>query len=197
MKIRDYAYTGSFGSPDALPDNERAEIAFFGRSNVGKSSVLNTLLGSRDAAFTSKTPGRTGNANYFLVNGSFFFVDMPGYGFARVSKQEKARWQALREGYLNRPDNPRGAILILDIRHTPSENDREMASLLPAASMRFCLVFNKADKAARGDLRKIIAAHLDCLDVRQSAGVIPFSSMTGTGKRELLAWIAETLALQE
>jgi GTP-binding protein len=197
MKIRDFAFTGSYGGADVLPKNERAEIAFFGRSNVGKSSVLNTLLGVRNAAFASKTPGRTGNANYFLINDNFFFVDMPGYGFAHVSKQEKARWRMLRDGYLDRPDNPKGVILILDIRHTPSENDQEMASRLLSTSRRFCLVFNKVDKTAGGDLGKTIAAHLGHLDVRESAGVIPFSSVTRTGRRELLAWIAETLALQE
>jgi GTP-binding protein len=197
MRIREFSFVGSFGSPDALPDRGRAEIAFFGRSNVGKSSVLNTLLGTRNAAFTSKTPGRTGNANYFLVNDSFFFVDMPGYGFARVSKQEKARWLALQNGYLERPDNPAGVILILDIRHTPTQNDREMASRLFSTATRFCLVFNKADKAAKGVLEKTVAAHVELLDVQASTGVIPFSSVTGTGKRELIAWIGGTLGMSE
>lgn len=195
MKIQTFSYTGSFGYAHQLPDNGMPEVAFYGRSNVGKSSILNTLLGVRNAAFASKTPGRTGNANYFLVNNRFYFVDMPGYGYAKVSKKEKKRWLVLQEQYLERESNPRGVVLILDSRHTPTEQDREMAARLAAADKRFCLVFNKVDKLRRGTVARQIAEHIDTLDVTGSIGLIPFSSVTGEGRRELTAWIAETIGV--
>lgn len=194
MKIQEFAYMGSFGSAQQLPNDQKKEIAFYGRSNVGKSTILNTLLGVRNVAYASKTPGRTGNANYFLINNQFYFVDMPGYGFAKVSKREKARWIALQAGFLERPHNPRGVVLILDSRHTPTERDRELMARLLDAKKRFCLVFNKIDKLSRGAVKPQIVSHLQTLEISGSVGLIPFSSVTKEGKKELLAWVAETLA---
>lgn len=194
MKIQEFSFVGSFGFAKDLPTDRKLEIAFYGRSNVGKSSILNTLLGVRNAAFSSKTPGRTGNANYFLINQQFYFVDMPGYGYAKVSKKEKARWFALQTGFLERPHNPRGVVLILDSRHTPTEQDREMMARLLKAEKRYCLIFNKIDKLSRGAVAANIGGHLKSLDISGSVGLIPFSSVTREGKRELLAWIADALA---
>ncbi len=195
VKIEDFRFRGSFGRPDDLPRDGIPEIAFFGRSNVGKSSVINTLFGVRNAAYTSKTPGRTGNANYFLVNNRFYFVDVPGYGYAKVSKQDRERWVDLLEGYLAREGNPRGIVLILDVRHLPSVNDQMMVESLSSLRKRFCLVFNKIDKIKRGARGKRITENLEKFDVEGEIGLIPFSCITGEGKRELLAWISETIML--
>jgi len=195
VKIEDFEFRGSYGRPGDLPSDGIPEIAFFGRSNVGKSSVINTLFGVRNAAYTSKTPGRTGNANYFLVNGRFYFVDVPGYGYAKVSKQDKERWAELLRGFLKRSDNPRGIVLILDIRHPPNANDQVIVKSLSSLRKRFCLVFNKIDKIKRGARGRKITENLEKFEVEGEIGLIPFSCITGEGKRELLAWIAETVML--
>jgi GTP-binding protein len=196
MKIQNFSYVGSYGHGRDLPKDGKLEVAFYGRSNVGKSTILNTLLGVRNVAFASKTPGRTGNANYFLINNQFYFVDMPGYGYAKVSKKERVRWLTLQKEFLERPGNPAGVVLILDSRHTPSDQDREMMVRILGAEKRFCLVFNKIDKLTRGVVSRQISKHLQSLEASGGIGLVPFSSVTKAGKRELLAWIAETIAAE-
>ncbi len=194
MRIQSFEFCGSFGRAEDLPAAGVPEIAFFGRSNVGKSSVINTLFGVRNAAFTSKTPGRTGNANYFLVNNRFYFVDVPGYGYAKVSKEEKNRWQRLLKSYLDRGGNPKGIVLILDVRHKPSVQDQEMVGLLSGKGKRFCLVFNKVDKVKKSAWGREITSHIECFSVGGEIGLVPFSCLNGQGKKELAAWIEDTIS---
>jgi GTP-binding protein len=188
-------FVGSFGFPQEFPRENKPEIAFFGRSNVGKSTLINTLLGRRKAARTSKTPGKTRNANYFRINDRFLFVDMPGYGYAKVSKVEKKRWQTIIENYLIDRDVGKGVVQLFDIRREPTPEDIEMAAALNRADRRLCLIFNKVDKCKRSEMEKRIAGSLEVLDIEPETAIIPFSSKSGVGKRQLWMWIEETLAL--
>jgi len=195
MQIRSVEFVGSFGYPAALPEDPRPEVALFGRSNVGKSSLINTILARRGAARISKTPGKTSMANYFRINDSFCLVDMPGYGYAKVSKSERERWKRLYDQYLDADDRVNALVQLIDARHEPTELDEESIVRLTRTRRPLCLVFTKADKVSRGSLDARIRAALRTLHTRPDTGVVPFSSVTGQGKRELWAWIETALSL--
>lgn len=196
MQVRTVQFFGSFGYPAALPDDDRPEVALFGRSNVGKSSLINTLLGRRSEARVSKTPGKTRAANYFNINDSFFLVDMPGYGYAKASKAERARFLKLFDQYIEADDRRSAMVQLIDARHDPTDLDLESIYRLRRSRRPLCLVFTKADKVSRNKLDASIArAVTDIMTVRNDTGVVPFSSVTGQGKRELWAWIETALAL--
>ncbi len=192
MKIKTVTYLGSFGDAGPFPDPKGPEIAFLGRSNVGKSSLINTLVGRRsNVARTSNTPGKTRTANYYLVNDEFCFVDMPGYGYAQVSKTERAKWVRLIDSYVAERTVLKGVVLLLDVRHSPSRGDKETAESLRDLGRRCCLAFNKIDKIKKGIVDKKITDHLKGFPVAPDTGVVAFSSETGQGRRELWAWISE------
>ena len=193
MRVKSVAYIGSFADPEALPRAGWPEIAFVGRSNVGKSSLINTLLGRRGVARTSNTPGKTRTANFFVVNDALCFVDMPGYGYARVSKEERSKWQTLIGRYLAKRETLRGVVHLLDVRHAPARSDIEFFIGLLDADRPRCLVFNKVDKLSRGSVRQTIAGHLRVLEPGPETAVIAFSSETGEGKNELWSWITNNL----
>ena len=195
MKIRSLEFIGTYGYPNKLPRDRRPEVALFGRSNVGKSSLINTMLNRRGAARISKTPGKTRSANFFLINESFYFVDMPGYGYAKVSKAEIARWTRVYDTYIEDHKRNNGLIQLLDIRRDPSEADRELTARLSATSRPLCLVFSKSDKVKASELNRRIADILSHLDVGATAAAIPFSSVSGQGKRELWNWIRDVLSV--
>jgi GTP-binding protein len=195
LRVDTVDFVGSFGYPHDFPGEGKPEIAFFGRSNVGKSTLINTLLSRRKAARTSKTPGKTRSANYFRINDRFFFVDMPGYGYAKAAKTEKKRWRMIIEKYLQDRDTGKGVVQLIDIRREPTPEDIEMTVALTRSNRRLCLVFNKVDKYKRSELEERIARSLDALRVESETAIIPFSSKSGVGKRELWLWIEDTLAL--
>jgi GTP-binding protein len=195
MNVRSVEFTGSFGYPHPLPKEARPEVAFFGRSNVGKSSLINTLLGRRGVARISKTPGKTRTANFFLINKNFFFVDMPGYGYAKVSKAEISRFTKLFEQYLAEEGRNSALIQIIDIRHDPTPLDVDSVRRMGASGRPLCLVFNKSDKVKRGGANQAIVTALRILDVPPETAVIPFSSVSGEGKSQLWGWIEETLSI--
>ena len=195
MQVRSVTFFGSFGYPAGLPDDLRPEVAIFGRSNVGKSSLINTLLGRRGEARVSKTPGKTRSANYFVINDRFFLVDMPGYGYARAPKTERARFQRLYEQYLEADDRRSAMVQLIDARHDPTDLDLESIDRVRRSRRPMCLVFTKSDKVSRNKLDASIARALRGMEVRGDIGVVPFSSVTGQGKRELWAWIETTLKL--
>ncbi|MFH1756236.1 MAG: ribosome biogenesis GTP-binding protein YihA/YsxC [Candidatus Latescibacterota bacterium] len=188
-------FVGSFGYPQDFPREAKKEIAFFGRSNVGKSTLINTLLGRRKVARTSKTPGKTRSANYFRINNKFFLIDMPGYGYAKVPLDEKKRWQSIIANYLQERDVGRGVVQLIDIRRDPTAEDIEMSETLRGSGRRLCVVFNKVDKCKRAEVEQRIAGSLGALDMAGDTAIIPFSSKTGLGKRQLWLWIEETLRL--
>lgn len=189
MKVQSVEFMGSFGYPSPLPAARHPEVVFFGRSNVGKSSLINTLVGRVGLARVSKTPGKTRAANYFVINESFVLVDMPGYGYAKVSKSEIERLRRLREQYLDADDRESAVVQLVDARHLPTELDVESVAGIRDSGRRLCLVFTKADKVAKSSLRETITRALGHLDVGADVGVVPFSSVTGQGKTELWAWI--------
>ena len=175
------------------PESNLPEIAFAGRSNVGKSSLLNSLVRRKSVARVSKTPGRTREINFFRINNQFLFVDLPGYGYARISKAKKAEWRPLIEGYLGRTTQLRGLVLLLDIRRDPSEDDRSMLDFLAQVEIPTLVALTKSDKLSKsavpGRVEEIARAL--SLDAEQ---IIPFSVVTGAGRTELLEAIMQLVA---
>ena len=196
MKVTSVEFIGSFGYPHPLPREARPEVAFFGRSNVGKSSLINTLLVRKGVARISKQPGKTRTANFFRINDRFHLVDMPGYGFARVPMGEKVRWIKLVEQYIGAQDRNNALVQLIDARHEPTAADIESIQRLNASGRPLCLVFNKVDKVKTSQLDHRIAECLSTVRVQSDAAVIPFSSVSGVGRRELWAWIRDTLSLK-
>jgi GTP-binding protein len=193
VKVKTVSYVGSFTDAQSFPHRGLPEIAFLGRSNVGKSSLINSLVGRRNVARTSNTPGKTRTANWYLINDQFCFVDMPGYGYATVSRREREKWRAMITGYVADRDMLKGVVHLLDVRHSPNEADRKTAGAVEAAGRRLCLAFNKIDKISRSRSRAAIAEHLRTLDVAKQTAVVAFSVETGEGRSELWTWILESL----
>lgn len=183
--VRQLEFLGGMASAGGWrPESTLPEVAFAGRSNVGKSSLLNLLLRRRAAARVSRTPGRTREINFFRVNEAFVLVDLPGYGYARVAKERRAEWRPLIEGYLKGSPNLRGLVLLLDARRDPTDDDHAMLSFLADAGTPVLVAVTKMDKFG-GDAghRRVteIAAALE-LEAEQ---VVPVSARTGLGRDEL------------
>jgi GTP-binding protein len=166
------------------PPSELPEVAFAGRSNVGKSSLLNRLVGRRKMARVSKTPGRTREINFFLVNGAFVLVDFPGYGYAKISKERKADWKPLIESYIKLTPQLRGIVLLLDIRREPSDDDRAMLDFLSEVEIPTIVAVTKSDKLTRAAVDAKVSALARGLGLAEDQ-VIPFSARTGAGRDEL------------
>jgi len=185
LVIRSLEFLGGMASVDGWrPESVLPEVAFAGRSNVGKSSLLNRLVHRKKFARVSNTPGRTREINFFKVNDAFVFVDLPGYGYARVSKERRAEWRPLIESYLRRSAQLRGIVQLLDVRHDPTNDDRLMLDFLSEIGVPTIVVLTKIDKLTPSERRKRLAEvplRLG-LDVEQ---VIAFSATTGEGRDEL------------
>lgn len=179
MKITSAEFVKSAFDRSHWTFDGRPEIAFLGRSNVGKSSLLNSLLLRKGLARTSNTPGRTQSINFFLVNERFYFADLPGYGYAKVSKTMRADWGKMAEQYLSERDELVLSIQLIDSRHTPTELDRQLHEWLIFGQKPYIIVATKSDKLSNNQLVKSIAAIEKALP---GAGVIAFSSQTGKGR---------------
>ena len=175
------------------PETTLPEIAFAGRSNVGKSSLLNRLVGRKKMARVSKTPGRTREINFFRVNDDFVLADLPGYGYAKVSKTHKAEWRPLLEGYIAKTPQLAGVVQLLDMRREPSEDDAAMLDLLAELGMPTIVVLTKSDKLSRKAVteRADSIARSLLLDPEQT---IPFSAVTGEGRDDLAAAIMSAVS---
>ena len=195
MKIKDLKYIGSYASSQTLPKALGPEVVFVGRSNVGKSTLINALVGRRNIARTSNKPGKTRTANFYSVNETFCFVDVPGYGYAKVSKSERARWRRLIAGYLTSREPLVGVVQLLDIRHDPSTEDQNISEILHDVGKPVCFVFNKTDKVKTREIDSRIVSHLGALTTDERDGVIAFSAETGAGKKAVWAWIEAVLSL--
>ena len=178
------------------PEAPLPQIAVAGKSNVGKSSLINCLCRRKALAKTSATPGKTRLINLFLLNGSFHLVDLPGYGFAKVDRQEKQRWGGMMEGYFRQTDRLRLTLHLVDIRHEPTRDDLQMNAFLRQTGRPFLVVATKADKISRGARMKHLAPICRQLQV-QPWQVICVSSETGDGREKLLEAVAEALGEKE
>lgn len=193
MKITSARFVKSALNPDDFPKGGYPEVVFAGRSNVGKSSLLNTLMGQRGLAKTSKTPGKTRTINFFAVNERFYFVDLPGYGFAKVPKGMKAAWGRMLTGYLNHRDPLRLAIHLIDARHPPTRNDFELLDLLTQAQRPTLLVATKWDKLKQRERATSVRTIRKAFELEEDALVLPVSSETGEGIKDLRGVIADVL----
>jgi GTP-binding protein len=185
LVIRSLEFLGPMASADGWrPPNELPEVAFAGRSNVGKSSLLNRLVRRKAFARVSSTPGRTREINFFKVNDRFVLVDLPGYGFAQISKARKAEWLPLIEGYLRRSPALRGVVQLLDVRHPPSKDDLQMLDFLADVGVPTIVVLTKIDKLRPRELPERVSALATELQLDEEQ-MIPFSATTNAGRDEL------------
>jgi GTP-binding protein len=185
LVIRRLEFIGPMATPTGWrPEAKWPEVAFAGRSNVGKSSLLNQLVRRKRFARVSNTPGRTREVNFFLVNDRFVLVDLPGYGYARISKERRAEWKPLIEGYLRTSPELRGIVQLLDVRHDPTSDDRQMIEFLASIGVPTLFALTKTDKLSSAQRKTRIAALTEELSVSEDQ-VIPFSAVTGEGRNEL------------
>ena len=191
LVIRNVEFIGGMAEKHGWrPESSLPEVAFAGRSNVGKSSLLNALVRRKSFARVSRTPGRTREINFFRVNNSYVLVDLPGYGYARISKTRKAEWRPMIESYLRRTTQLRGIVLLLDIRREPSEDDRAMLDFLAELGVPTIVALTKADKLNKAGAREKVADVSRTLALEPDQ-VIQFSVQTGEGRVELLEAITQ------
>ena len=183
--VRELEFLGGQASPRGWrPETTLPEVAFAGRSNVGKSSLINTLLRRSKAARVSNTPGRTREINFFKINDQFVLVDLPGYGYARISKDRKAEWKPMIESYLSTSPNLRGIVQLLDVRHDPTNDDFQMFDFLAKTGVPTMVVMTKTDKLSKAQAATRIRAITASLGLEDDQ-VIPFSAETGEGRDDL------------
>src|SRR5687768_2473511 len=188
--IRNVEFIGGMAEKHGWrPDSPLPEVAFAGRSNVGKSSLLNSLVRRKSFARVSRTPGRTREINFFRVNNGFVLVDLPGYGYARISREKKSEWRPMIESYLRRTTQLRGIVLLLDIRREPSDDDRAMLDFLAEVEVPTIVALTKTDKVSKA-MAQERAAEITRALALEADQVIRFSAHTGEGRGELLEAIA-------
>lgn len=194
MNLNNVEFLGSAVSVKTLPEQTYPEIAFAGKSNVGKSSVINRILQRKNFARVGEKPGKTIHVNYFLVDHVCYFVDLPGYGYAKVSQAEKDRWGKLMEDYFaeNRIDL---GVFIVDSRHAPTENDITMARWFLDSGCPFVVVANKLDKLKKGEVEPNLKRIRENLELPVACPVIPFSAQKGTGRDALVKCILDVVKL--
>ena len=192
LRIKSATYIKSIPDLKQLPKDLLPEIAFAGRSNVGKSSALNRLVNVKNLAKTSSTPGKTKLINFFLINKNLYFVDLPGYGYAKASKSMRKSWGKLVEDYLKERKNLKGTVLLIDSRRGSLEPDLQLSEWLDFYEKRKLIVLTKTDKLSRSALLESIKKTCHILDLDSNSLVI-FSAKTGEGKEKILKWIGQII----
>ena len=192
MNFNNVEFLISAAAPKDFPGNRLPEIAFAGKSNVGKSSVINRILQRKNFARVGEKPGKTVHVNYFVIDKSCYFVDLPGYGYAQVSQKEKDRWARLMEDYFAAGRIDLG-IMIVDARHAPTKNDITMANWFLESGCPFVVVANKLDKLKKSELIPNMETIRADLDLPEDCPVIPFSAEKGTGRDDLVRIILDTV----
>ena len=177
--------------PGAFLRDGRPQVAFAGRSNVGKSSVINRLLNRKNFARVGATPGKTTQVNYFLIDGRIYFTDLPGYGYAKVSKEERDRWGRLMENYFQEQGLITLGVLIVDARHKPTADDVTMCTWFKESGCPLIVVANKLDKLKKNEIEPNLQRIWDTLELPDTAALVPFSAEKGIGKTELLSAIEQ------
>ena len=173
------------GVTSKLPENVLPEFAFAGKSNVGKSSLINGLMNRKSLARTSSSPGKTQTINYYNINNAMYFVDLPGYGYATANEKVKATWGKMIEDYLHQSKQIRAVFLLVDIRHAPSENDRIMYDWILDRGYQPVIIATKLDKIKRSQVAKQVKLICDTLDVVDDTIVIPYSALSKQGREEI------------
>ncbi|MFP4697443.1 MAG: ribosome biogenesis GTP-binding protein YihA/YsxC [Eubacteriales bacterium] len=193
MEVNNVSLEVVAGRTDQLPENDKAEIAFAGKSNVGKSSLINTLINRKALARTSGSPGKTQTINFYNVEDQLFFVDLPGYGYAKVSKKERERWGNFIESYLNKSKQLKLIVLLIDIRHKPSENDLIMYDWIIYQGFTPLIIATKMDKLKRSQVNKHLKMLKEAFKLSKEGKIIPFSSKTKLGRNEIWEEIEKQL----
>jgi GTP-binding protein len=197
LVVRQLEFLGGMaGARGWRPDPSLPEVAFAGRSNVGKSSLINRLVNRKKLARVSNTPGRTREINFFRVNDDFILVDLPGYGYARISKEARAAWKPLIEDYLSGSPQLRGIVQLLDARHDPTRDDLQMLEFLAHLGVPTILVATKTDKLPRASVPNRVRELAEAAGVEQDQ-IIPFSAVTGLGRAELAEAIVSLVATHD
>lgn len=173
------------GITSTLPDNVHPEVAFAGKSNVGKSSLINALMNRKSLARTSAQPGKTQTINYYNINDEIYFVDLPGYGYARANEEVKAKWGKMIENYLHKSKQLKAVFLLIDIRHEPSGNDRIMYDWIVDQGFHPIIIATKLDKINRSQTARQVKLIREALKVEPGTVVIPFSASTKQGREEI------------
>lgn len=181
------------GITSILPENTKPEIAFAGKSNVGKSSLINALMNRKSYARTSAQPGKTQTINFYNINDEIYFVDLPGYGYAKVSQSVKEKWGKMIERYLRKSTRLKAVFLLIDIRHEPSANDRSMYEWIKYQGYEPIIIATKADKISRAQLQKYVKIVREGLQAEKNTVIIPFSALSKQGRDEIYALIEEYL----
>ena len=193
LVIKKAEFVSSYVDIISLPVDNLPEIAMVGRSNVGKSSLINKVVNRKNLAKSSSTPGKTRTINYYVLNSEWYMVDLPGYGFARVSKAEREKWGKMIEKYLSNRGQLRGVVQLLDIRHPPTENDIKMKQWLEHYEIPILLVATKTDKVSRNEKNKNIAIIKKTLNLSLDQLPIAFSAESGEGLAEVKEALEEIL----
>ena len=194
MNYNNSEFLASYGLSRQLPDSDRPEIVFSGRSNVGKSSLINKLCNRKKLARVSATPGKTATINFYRVD-TAYFVDLPGYGYAKVSKEERERWGRLMESYFQAPGLITLGVLIVDARHKPTADDVTMFQWFRGTGCPVVVVANKLDKLKKSEIDPNLQVIRDTLELSEQDCLVPFSAEKGTGKTELLSAISQRLGV--
>lgn len=189
MKIKSVNLETVCGITSRLPDNQMVEIAFAGRSNVGKSSLINTLINRKSYARTSQQPGKTQTINFYNINEALYFVDLPGYGYAKVSQDTLQKWGKMIDNYLENSKVLRLVFLLVDIRHKPNQNDRQMYDWCVNYGFNPIIIATKEDKIKRSQRQKQIRQIKEALEVVEGTPVISFSSVTRNGREDIWEYI--------
>lgn len=189
MNLQKTEFVKSAAQPNAFPQDGLPQIAFAGKSNVGKSSVLNCVLQRKNFARVGQTPGKTIHINFFKVDSRAYFVDLPGYGYAKVSNSEKERWGKLTESYFAAPERITLGVMIVDARHKPTALDCVMAELFRSTGRPFLVVANKLDKLKKSEIEPNMACIRQTLELTADVPLLPFSAEKGTGRDALVSAI--------
>ncbi|MBO5303614.1 MAG: YihA family ribosome biogenesis GTP-binding protein [Lachnospiraceae bacterium] len=185
------------GVTSTLPENTLPEVAFAGKSNVGKSSLINALMNRKSLARTSAQPGKTQTINFYNINQEMYLVDLPGYGYAKVSEAEKKKWGVMIENYLHSSKQLRAVFLLIDIRHDPSANDKMMYDWMVYQGFEPIIIATKLDKIKRSQVQKNVKAIRVGLNVRPGTQIFPFSAETKQGRDEIWEYMDALVYAQE
>lgn len=197
MVIKNVELETVCGITSTLPDNKLPEVAFAGKSNVGKSSLINALMMRKSLARTSAQPGKTQTINFYNINGEIYLVDLPGYGYAKASEKEREAWGRMIENYLNTSEKLRAVFLLVDIRHKPSANDRQMFEWVDYMGYEPIVIATKLDKIKRSQIDKQIKLVRDGLGAGKDTIIVPFSAETKQGRETIWDLMSQVIENEE